>query len=277
MNPIPLTNIFNITNPNEFKLHVARAGTDGQPLQVYARDPEEWRGWSTWGEQGANAKNIYNRKYIFALIDFHTEVDTWLFGGAFEVTDTRWEEEQYRYDIKDLDEYSGYVGRLKIKMPKPARGRSFLLEKHLDKMVVSEILKETYSGAEFPGYDNIDHQFSELQPIFENENADWKVALENMQGVYVITDTNNGKKYVGAAYGDCGIWERWRAYIKSGHGGNAQLTKLINKEGREYALKNFKLSLLESRTMRVEDQTIIDRETYWKKVFLSREFGYNEN
>jgi hypothetical protein len=91
-------------------------------------------------------------------------------------------------------------------------------------------------------------------------------------------DKSNGKNYVGFAYGDSGIWSRWSCYIGTAHGDNDELTKLIKKEGFEYAIQNFKLSLLEYRSMKTDDKVIINRESYWKEVFLSRgEFGYNLN
>lgn len=94
----------------------------------------------------------------------------------------------HSYEIQELTEYSSYIGRLKIKLPKPSRGRAFYLEHHIESMFVSEILKETYSGWLFPGYENINHDFDSLIPIFKNEKLDWKSALKNVKGVYVITD-----------------------------------------------------------------------------------------
>ena len=64
----------------------------------------------------------------------------------------------------------------------------------------------------------------------------------------------------------------------TGHGGNDELTLLIQERGIEYARKNFRLSLLEYRPARTDDRVIIERENYWKEVLLSRgEFGYNRN
>ena len=280
MKSIPVQKILNIDNPAEFKLHVARQYTDGaNPLDIYVRDRKEWRDWNTWGQKN---QNIFGKKYIFSLIDFYPESDMWLFGGAYEVIETYMDREDkdfYRYNIKDLKEYADYVGRLKIEMPRPKhRGRSFYLEKHWDKMTVSEILKEPYSGETFPGYESINHPFNILKPIFRIEKSDWKGALENVKGVYVITDVSNGKNYVGSAYGESGIWARWHAYMRTGHGGNTELRKVIQKKGKEYAQENFKLALLEHRPMRADDKLIHERETYWKEVFLSRgDTGYNKN
>ncbi len=272
---IKLSELINIQTPSEYKFHAARQNGVGEhPLDVFVRNKDEWFGWNTW----RNPKNEFTRKYIFSLIDFYPEVDTWLFGGIYEVLERNNTPNTHGYKIKELTEYSHFVGRLKIKSEKPSRGRAFYLEHHFDKMIVSEILKKTYTGELFPGYENINHDFNKLIPIFKNENQDWKGALLNVKGIYAIFDKSNGKKYVGSAYGADGIWSRWSCYIGTGHGWNDELTKLIKQNGFEYAINNFKITLLEYRPMKSDDKTIILREGYWKEVLLSRgEFGYNKN
>ena len=276
MTEIPVSKIIKIDDPREFKLHAARWNNKYQPLDVYVRDKKEWFGWNTW----RNDKDEFSRKYIFSLIDFYPENNMWLFGGIYEVMERRSKPQDNSYTIKEMEEYSGYVGRLKIKMEKPSRGRAFYLERHFDKMMISEILKQPYSGEVFPGYENINHDFNKLIPIFENENKDWKAALKNVKGVYVITDKKKGKTYVGSAYGDSGIWSRWSCYIGTGHGNDVELINHLKqyKDGYQYAKEHFKLALLEYRSMKVDDKIIIERENYWKDVLLSRgKFGFNKN
>ena len=63
----------------------------------------------------------------------------------------------------------------------------------------------------------------------------------------------------------------------TGHGWNDDLMDLIQKNGN-HARENFVFSLLEYRSMKTDDQTIFDREGYWKEVMLSRgQYGYNKN
>ena len=112
-----------------------------------------------------------------------------------------------------------------------------------------------------------------------HQRMDWKTALENVKGVYMITDTSNGKRYIGSAYGGSGIWSRWSCYIYTGHGFNDELTQLIAAKGIEHARAQFRFTLLEHFPMRADDRLVIARESYWKTVLLTRRqaYGYNKN
>ncbi|WP_236845604.1 GIY-YIG nuclease family protein [Campylobacter sp. P0085] len=98
--------------------------------------------------------------------------------------------------------------------------------------------------------------------------------MENQKAVYLIVDTKTGKKYVGSAYGNDMLLGRWRNYIANGHGGN----KLLKPLDFEYIKENFKYSILEIFKSSVDDEIIINRESFWKEVLLTRtDFGYNGN
>jgi len=71
-------------------------------------------------------------------------------------------------------------------------------------------------------------------------------------------------------------WTRWKEYSNNGHGGNTLLKALIDKNGIDYA-NNFQFSILETRSMNAESDEVIKRESFWKDILLSREFGYNKN
>ena len=79
------------------------------------------------------------------------------------------------------------------------------------------------------GYENIDLSFDKLETIIRNERPDWKAALQSIKGIYLITDRISGGRYVGAAYGDVGVWSRWCDYVATGHGGNAGLLALLDQ------------------------------------------------
>ena len=89
----------------------------------------------------------------------------------------------------------------------------------------------------------------------------------------MITDISTGRMYVGSAYGENMILGRWQSYVKTGNGGNIELKHL----NFEYIKQNFKYSLLDIFKSTVDDQVIIARESWWKSLLLTREFGYNKN
>jgi len=264
--------IFKLGNPSKYKLHLACKSHDGiNPLDVYVNNHIEWKYWNQW----RGNRNDWTRDYIFSLIEFYPKPDTWLFGGIFKVL----ERNSDGYKLEYVREYSKYEGRVLLSFHRyqGMRGRAFFLNKYYDKFYVSEVLARPFDGINFPGYQNINCDFNSLEVIIRNEKLDWKTALVNMKGVYLITDKSNGKKYVGSAYGDSGIWSRWACYIGTGHGWNDQLTKLIKSKGIQYARNNFKFALMEVMLMTSSDNYILERESYWKNVLLSREFGYNKN
>jgi hypothetical protein len=76
--------------------------------------------------------------------------------------------------------------------------------------------------------------------------------------------------YVGAAYGNDGIYGRWINYAKSGHGGN-KLLKTCNPE-------SFRFSILEWAAPELEDKEICERERSWKERLHTRApHGLNDN
>lgn len=274
MKQIPLNQILPIDNQADYKIHLACWNGENNPLDVFVRNWDEWENWNTWRSK----KDDFNRAYIFSLIDFYHEPEVWLFGGVFRVIHRGNEDYSHSYKVELEKETENLIGRLKIRLKRPARAKSVKLENYYEKILVSEILREKYTGEEFCGYENINHDFHTLESIYKTVKPDWKTALVNIKGIYLITDKSNGKRYVGSAYGDSGIWSRWACYIGTGHGWNDELTRLIKKEGIEYARNNFRFSLLEYRSMRADDKTIIERENYWKEALLTRgDFGYNKN
>lgn len=264
----------------QFKLHLAKFNGETQPLDVFSQDFEEWKFWNEW--RGKDSKDVFNRKYILGLIHDYHKTNKYIFGGIFEVVERfgNYQETEVGYKVELTDILKPLIGRLVIHFEsyQGMRGRSFLLENFIDSCYISEITEKRYEGVDFPGYDNILLDFSTLEVLVKNQKTDWKIALENMKGIYLIADKNNGKKYVGSAYGDYGIWSRWCTYAGTAHGGNDLLVELIEKEGIDYARKNFQISLLEIWPMRTADETIINRESFWKNVLLTRgKFGYNSN
>ena len=269
---IMITDILKIEDPGQYKLHLAGRNEDWEnPLDEYAVNPSNWVEWNEW----KGGKNDWTRDYIFSMMEFYPKTDSWLFGGLFKVL----ERGEKRYKLEKIAAFNKYEGRLLVSFHRiqGMRGRAFYLEKYIDQFEIAEIFPQPYFGEIFCGYEKINHDFNILEAIFGNERLDWKTALSSVKGVYLICDKSNGKKYVGSAYGESGIWSRWACYIGTGHGWNDELTKLIDQKSTEYARKNFKFSILEIMPVTLADEAILARESYWKNVLLTREYGYNKN
>ena len=143
-------------------------------------------------------------------------------------------------------------------------------------MCISSILDKRVSITDFMGFDQVNIDYETLQVIVRDNIPSWKSALSNVKGIYLIADKCTGKQYVGSAYGDECIWQRWSAYARDGHGGNRELKELLKANGANYRY-NFKYSILEVCNMNLGNEYIIGRETYWKEVLQTREFGLNGN
>lgn len=270
---IYLGDIWPDVDATQYKIHFARFEKESrvQPLEVWLRSRREWQKWHEYRPE----MNAFNRPFIFTVIQFYHETDIWLFGGIYRVLKDRGD----RYDVELADTLKAFEGRLKLRSSYRSRGTRVNFENHYGNVEVQEILREPYSGRRFPGYESIDLSFEELETTVKNDRTDWKAALESLKGVYLISDILTGKRYVGSAYGEGGgIWSRWCSYVATGHGGNAELRKLVSDPTLDYCRKNFRFALLEHRPRMTPDETIIEREGFWKGVLLSRgQFGLNRN
>lgn len=128
----------------------------------------------------------------------------------------------------------------------------------------------------FPGFDNLVIDFPTLGLVIEDARyREWRTALESVQGIYLITDRNSGRQYVGKADGRERILGRWRSYWKSGHGGNVALRKLSDVDMTSSA--SFQFSLLRVFGPEVPEDQLNSAESHFKTALLTRDFGFNKN
>ncbi|WP_042778669.1 GIY-YIG nuclease family protein [Sinorhizobium fredii] len=269
MTKLMLKDVWKLEDPAAFKIHFARYNGKNEPLDVWARDQREWQQWQEYRP----GRDDFNRPFVFSLIQFYHEPDIWLFGGVWQIV-TRYTD---RYDVVLTDQGSPFVGRLKLKLAYNDRSTRVRLENHYDAFEVQEIIREPYSGRGFPGFENINVSFEELETLVRNSRPDWMAALSSVKGVYMISDVQTGKRYIGSAYGTQGIWSRWTNYVSTGHGGNVELRKLVSDPTLAYCRQAFRFTLLEYRPAATTDEVVIGREAFWKNILLSREHGLNRN
>lgn len=247
-----------------------------EPLLVMTRSYEEIYNWIAWKKE----KDDLSRPKVIAFVRYYTvSQDQWIFAGVYEVNKKKnfYEiKDDVGYDLTPIEKYQNLYGRLVVQYKNTTQQLKRNAENVLNDIKVIEILKKPYNGIEFSGYNNINLTFQELEVIIKNNVDEWKRKLENITGIYMLFDRSNGKKYIGSAYGQEGIWQRWNTYIYSQNGGNKELLQLDN----DYIRDNFNFTLLEWYVIGTDIGFIKSRENYWKKVMLSRKsdgYGYNDN
>jgi hypothetical protein len=175
------------------------------------------------------------------------------------------------YEYQELPQFRKYFGRLIIRFKNKSQNMVRLASSVIEDCEVVQILPDAYDNDIFPGYDQVKLTWEELKRVITKES--WKTALQNQKGVYLITDSSNGKMYIGSAYGEQMILGRWMSYVETGHGGNVELKSV----GFENIKHNFEYSILEIFKSTTDDHVILERESWWKSVLRTREFGYNRN
>ena len=141
---------------------------------------------------------------------------------------------------------------------------------------VVQVLPKGYVR-EFPGYLDFVLTFNELTSIMSDPeaNRDWHRMLGAVAGVYLITDMETGKQYVGSAYGAGGVLGRWATYVRTGHGGNVQLLERLAADFR--AAEHFRFTLLRTLPTTLTKAEVISYESLYKLKLGTRAFGLNSN
>jgi hypothetical protein len=259
---------------NDYKIHCATDNkrSDWRPLEAYFAGNFE-------AGQSSQSQKHFECEHVLSLINLG-DSKHWLFVGVYYVEGVRRLHNKGRkgfiYTLKSKSGLEHLAGRAIIDFSKTFRASYLVGKKYEDQLIVSSIREEKMSIKDFPGFNNVRLSFEELKSIIRQNNPSWKAPLANVSGVYVITDILSGHQYVGSAYGGTGLWQRWSEYSNSGHGKVKELRELLQAKGEEYA-KNFQFSLVEICDINADPDYIIKRESHWKDVLMTRNFGLNWN
>lgn len=216
-------------------------------------------------------KSFKEGQITIGLIRIKSNENLWLLFHIGKITKDLNLLNDIGYEYETQTEYEKYFGRLIVRFKNSSQNMIRNAESVIEDCEIAQILPDIFDNDIFPGYDKVNLSWNELSRVLEKDT--WKTALQNQKGVYLITDKSNGKMYVGSAYGDEMILNRWKHYIKSGNGNNRELKNL----DFEHIKKNFSFSILDIYKSTTDSQIIIERENWWKEVLLSRRFGYNAN
>lgn len=273
---IKLNDLLNLSNEELKTVKVRFNQSNGieNPMDLYLKNPEivnnQWFLWRT--------KSKLFKVGEIAICLLKLSSDTWLLTTIKKITEDLDVCDSINYKAEELEKHKKFYGRVILKYHKTVQTQVMYLGTVKDELEVLEILPTIFDGDEFAGYDKVSLSYSQLEAIIKLKKQTWIGALENQKAVYLQTDKVTGKLYVGSATSDQGmLLSRWKNYIENGHGGNVGLKELVREKGFDYIKKNFQYTIIENFNAKVDDQYVLERESYWKEVLRSREFGYNKN
>lgn len=176
------------------------------------------------------------------------------------------------FDLEEVEVLDDLKDRLMIDWGQSAR---MWHQKATNEKAVVAI--QRYQREIFPGYEKVMLSYNDLKEILEDDitYSDWHTALSSIYAVYLISDTSNGKQYIGSAYGKDGLLGRWKEYIATGHGHTKEMTDIMNVCPEQH--KHFQFSILQILPKNLSDEEVIKIESLYKDKLLTRQFGMNSN
>jgi hypothetical protein len=271
MNSIKLNDILQIENLQNVKIRFnLMFENNWNPIETFKNKETKLLFDGHYSNYTKN-KSFKNGQITIGLIRIKSNEHLWLLFHIGKITKDLNVFSGVGYEYESLPEYEKYCGRLIIRFKNSSQNMIRNADSVMDNCEVDQILPNIFDNDIFPGYDKVNISWQELVRVIEKDT--WKTALQNQKGVYLITDISNGKKYIGSASGDDMILTRWKSYVKTGNGNNKKLKELEFDHIKE----NLRFSILDIYKSTTEKQIIIDRESWWKEVLLSRKFGYNSN
>lgn len=185
---------------------------------------------------------------------------------------TKYTNDYEYFDLERLDYLKDYEGRLIIDWGKS--NQKWNQKATTDKDIVAI---QANQNSRFKGYDQVLLTYEELCEIVNDPITydNWHTALSLIYAIYVITDTTNGKQYVGSAYGRDGLLGRWSYYALSKHGNNKRMKQILAESPDRY--NEFHFSILQVIPRTTPEDQIIELENLYKKKLMTKEFGMNDN
>ena len=276
MNGILLKDLLRFSNDELANVKIKFNQHNGydDPMDLYRSNPEiintQWLFW--------NEKRRYFYEGQIAVCFLKLSYDMWLLTTIKRVTKDFGISGGVSFEGKEIEKYKPFFGRVIVQYHKTSMAQGRYFSELQDELVVNQILPDVYDGEDFPGYDKVRLSYAQLEVIIRCGKKDCIASLSNQKAVYLITDKNTGKLYVGSATSDSGmLLQRWSNYVANGHGGNKELIELVEHEGFVYVKKHFQYAILENYNAKVEDRIILIRESWWKETWQTRVWGYNSN
>lgn len=178
---------------------------------------------------------------------------------------------QYLYDMKEDMKYAALKDRIIISWGKERQW----CQKFINTKEVIEIHQGLHYR-QFTDYLNFTLSFRELKEIVISEYRDWKRALTNVNGIYMIVNSHDQKQYIGSTYGIGGIWNRWTDYVRTNGTGSNKLLEACSSIDPNYT-DHITFTILDILPRTISQKQAVDSEKLFKAKFGSRAMGLNAN
>lgn len=223
--------------------------------------------------QDNQSKNVFLKaRYIISFIaEKHGYAR---FVGVWEINKTTAKKSGgFKYITLEKPSYEDLKTRLIVEWGAGTRSWVQWLHRAGNKPIF-ELLPKNYVK-DFPGFYNFTLNHDELVKLIAHpdSNREWQRMLSSVSGVYIILHQESGRQYIGSAYGENGIWGRWKRYSKSPSGDNLLLKQLI--EEKPDAHKFFRFSVLRVLESGATKDDVLKHESLIKIKLGSRTFGLN--
>jgi GIY-YIG catalytic domain len=164
------------------------------------------------------------------------------------------------FDLKPVDFYPEWKGRLEINWPPPEISW-YRVAKSRTNFPVRAIHDESIFNHEMKPWRQLSFTCDELECL----SPSWESELKQWRGIYFIFDVKENKGYVGYAMS---IFDRWRDHVA--HQGDAKKLKQCDP-------KNFRFTILERTSPDLDESELCRLESTWKDRLHTRKYGLNDN
>ena len=176
------------------------------------------------------------------------------------IRDTPFAVGRWRFDLRPDEHFSDLRRRLVVSDP---GARAYMRLAERTPLEVVEVKRRPSVSPPMPSWDVLALRTSEIQQL----PREWRSALSQWRGIYLIVDENDGARYVGSAYGEENLFGRWSAHVAGEKG--------VTKELAIRSPKSFRFSILELFSPTATPEEVTQKENRWMDRLHTRHFGLN--
>lgn len=164
------------------------------------------------------------------------------------------------FDLHPLSELADLRGRLLVAAPP---GRTYMRRAETTPLPILAITRVPDLNPPMPDWRDLVLDTATLRAL----PARWAESLRHWRGIYLILDTTDGARYVGAAYGEENLLGRWRDHVAGDTG--------VTRELAHRDPAHFRFSILELLSPAAPVEEVTRAEQQWMRRLHTKDHGLN--